>query len=210
MRGLLLKDFYMALKYCKIFFILMLVFIGLTTMGTDNLFTMTYAVFLAGALPVTLFAYDEQQGWERYNKAFPYTKAEIVSSKYVFGLLAELIMVAVTILASLIWMVIRGTIDPEALLFTACFACTYGLIASALIFPFVFRFGAQKGRLAFIGLIVLLCSGIGAINSQKVRTGFSMLYTQGTELLIVPVLIGLAVYGLSWALSIALYRKRES
>lgn len=210
MKGLLLKDFYMSLKYCKVFFLLMLVFIGITAMNTENLFTMTYAVFLAGSIPITLLAYDEQQGWKHYNKALPYTKAEIVSSKYIFCLFAQIIMIVLTLIASSIYMVLRGSVNLSPLFFTTIFACTYGLLTPALLFPFVFRFGPQKGRLVFIALLVLLCSGITTTNSTRFRTGFALLYEQNVRLLVLPLLAGLAVFAISWVFSIMLYPKYES
>lgn len=210
MKGLLLKDFYMSLTYCKVFFLLMLVFIGITAMNTENLFTMTYAVFLAGSIPITLLSYDEQQGWKHYNKALPYTKAEIVSSKYIFSLFAQILMIVLTFIASSIYMVLRGSVNLSLLFFTTMFACTYGLLTPAFLFPIIFRFGPQKGRLVFIALLVLLCSGITTTNSIRFRTGFTLLYEQNARLLVLPVLAGLAVFAISWVFSIMLYPKYES
>ena len=64
MKGLLLKDFYMAAKYCR-------------------------ACLLCGMIPVNLLAYDERSRWLEYSGTLPYTKAQIVSGKYLVGIIVQ-------------------------------------------------------------------------------------------------------------------------
>ena len=54
MKGLLLKDFYMSWKYCRIVFLMMLIFLAVSATGDDNMFFMIYPMMVASIVPTTL------------------------------------------------------------------------------------------------------------------------------------------------------------
>lgn len=87
MKGLLLKDIYMAVKYCRVYFLIAVVF-AVAFVWSDNFFLAVYPVFLVGALSVNLLSYDEKCKWSLYAGTFPYTRTQLVSVKYIVTLLA--------------------------------------------------------------------------------------------------------------------------
>ena len=89
MKGLLLKDFYMAAKYCRAFLLLVIVFLAVSIWGDENVFFVIYPVLIAGMIPVTLYSYDEREKWTLYSGTLPYTRTQFVSSKYLVGLFFE-------------------------------------------------------------------------------------------------------------------------
>ena len=63
MRGLLLKDIYMAAKYCRAYLLLAVVFIPVSFASSENLFMIFYPCLLCGMIPVNLLGYDERSRW---------------------------------------------------------------------------------------------------------------------------------------------------
>ena len=59
MRALLLKDWYMARKYCDSYLFIVLVFLVLSFVS-DNVIFYTYPCMMTGLLPYTLYSYDER------------------------------------------------------------------------------------------------------------------------------------------------------
>ena len=108
MKGLLLKDWYMIQKYCRSYILITAVFIGISLANGENLFFTFYPCMLCGMIPVTLLGYDERSGWMQYSGTMPYAKEQIVSEKYLIGILVQLTMLLVTGIAQATKMMIAG------------------------------------------------------------------------------------------------------
>ena len=96
MKGLLLKDWYMMRKYCRIYLVICLGFLFLSLMDSENMFFVFYPCLLTGIVPVNLLAYDERSRWLQYSGTLPYTRAQIVSGKYLIGLLIQAAVLSAT------------------------------------------------------------------------------------------------------------------
>ena len=73
--------------------------------------------------------------------------------------------------------------------------------------PILFRFGAEKGRLAYLIFIGVICGGITALSLSASSKNVSAA-TMPTPTL--GLCVGaIMLYILSWRLSVALYQKRE-
>lgn len=88
-----------------------------------------------------------------------------------------------------------------------------GLIGPATTLPFMFRFGAEKGRIAYFAVIILLCGGSAAFGSIQVPGGENIpgagafMPQAGVSLLM--AVLALLIYAVSWKLSIVFYEKKE-
>ena len=57
MKGLLLKDTYMAVRLCRMFLLLDVVFLGVWMFGDGDLFFLTYPCLLTTMVAMTLISY---------------------------------------------------------------------------------------------------------------------------------------------------------
>jgi hypothetical protein len=73
----------MTVKYCRIFFCHTV----LSAFSFGRRVSVSFPPFRFDGrmLPVTLLSYDEKEKWHIYSGTFPYSRAQIVSSKYVFA-----------------------------------------------------------------------------------------------------------------------------
>ena len=209
MKGLLLKDFYMAAKYCRTYILIGIVFIAVSFAGTsgENMFFVFYPCLLCGMIPVNLLAYDERSRWLEYSGTLPYTKAQIVSGKYLVGIIVQGAMLLAVGIAHAVRMNLAGTfqLGEFALFMAVIFAMA--TVTSSISLPFMFRWGVEKGRIAYYCMIGFVCAA-GYLGSAFFTGGTQLAVGRGV-LFAVLCLIGAGVYAASWLASIALYQKRE-
>lgn len=214
MKGLLLKDFYMAAKYCRAFLLLVIVFLAVSIWGDENVFFVIYPVLIAGMIPVTLYSYDEREKWTLYSGTLPYTRTQFVSSKYLVGLFFETAVFAVSIAIQIFRMTASGGFSWEKLFYTVTIFVVLGPLGPSLLLPFVFKFGAEKGRIAFYVVIGALCAaGTFFSNAADAQLAGAGLRTSGEVesvwIFAVLCIASVFVYILSWRLSVVFYSKRD-
>lgn len=206
MKGLLLKDFYMITKYCKAFALVVVVFFAVSLAGEDNLFFLIYPCMISGMIPVTLLSYDERSHWNVYSGVLPFTKAQLVSVKYIIGLLMAMPVLVLAVITQAIRMFMLHMFMPKETMLLMVILLAVACLAPALVLPFMFRFGTEKGRIAYYIIIAVLCSA-----SLIVSNVFQPQASAEMSLYSVLAMLGGAVllYVLSWLLSIRLYQRRE-
>lgn len=207
MKGLLLKDFYMMFKYCRIYLLMVIVFAAVSFVNSDTLLFAFYPCMLCGMIPAALLSYDERSKWLQYSATMPYTKAQIVSGKYLIGLCIQAAMLLVTGIVQALRMNLNDVFSLEAYLSLMMLLAAMSLLTSSITLPFMFKLGVEKGLMAYYVMIGMVCGG-SVIASSVLEE--SMAQEIGLNA-VLPVLclVGVGVYALSWYLSIVFFRKRE-
>ncbi len=204
MKGLLLKDWYLTLKYARFLMLFAVIY------GVAGVFRQDFAAFsilpvmMIALLPQTLVSYDEREKWTVYAQALPVSRAQYVTEKYLFGACCYAVYLAVLALLHLA----AGTEDYGTL-FAMQFSI--GLLAPSVLLPLLFRFGSEKGRMAyliviaaFFGAAMVLMQGASLVG----RGGVTAIVSGALPALVLcPIMV--AVYVLSWRIAIAMYQKRE-
>lgn len=207
MKGLILKDLYMAVKYFRNYLLVLAVFLAVSFVQEDNLFFAFYPFLLCGMIPVNLLAYDERSHWDIYCGTLPVTRDMVVSAKYLIGLLIQGVVFLVTAIGQAFRFSRGGSFDAESYLVLMSLMAMLSLFSSSITLPFMFKLGVEKGRMAYYVMIFIVCGGAGiagfAFNEQLQATiPFGAVLALG-------VLLSAAVYAGSWYLSIVFYRRRE-
>lgn len=205
MKGLLLKDWYLGKKTLIATLFIMIIF-AVVTVISDNNYFMVYSVVLGGMIPVTLISYDEKSSWNTYSLTMPYTRAQIVSEKYIVAM----IILAVSVISLGIGLVVRAemskAVNLDSVFATLGMLSVVGVIAPSIMLPVIFKFGVDKGRFVYYIIIIALSSGIASIMEINERINFNISAHTFGSLLILTSLIIMAV---SWRLSIIFYEKRD-
>ena len=207
MKGLLLKDWYMMKKYCRYYLFVSIGFIILSMMSSGNMFFVFYPCLLCGMIPVNLLGYDERSRWTEYVGTLPYTKTQIVSAKYLIGLFTQIALLTVICIVQGVKMGIEGTFVMKEFLVLMMLLLVMASVASSLTLPFVFKYGVEKGRMAYYIMIGIVCAG--SIISSNLLSGGIQAEIKLNGILSIICLVGIGIYALSWYLSIAFYKKRE-
>ena len=205
MKGLILKDLYMMKRYMRSYLLMMVLFMGIAAMDPGNMFFVYYPCMLSGMAPTSLLGYDERSKWEAYAGTMPCTRAQIVSVKYLLGVILLTVVLVLTAIVQGIMMLPGG--DWAGYLILLEMLVILGCVSSSVTMPFMFKFGVEKGRMAYYVMIGLICAGSG-IAGSLFNSGIQ--YIPGSNV-VMPLLTlaAMGVYALSWWLSIRFYEKRE-
>lgn len=160
---------------------------------------------------MNLLTYDQSVGWVEYGRTLPVSKKTLVAEKYLIGLFCAAAAVVIGGLFVTVIPLHTGTTpDKDALSLLAGSVCAI-LLINGISLPLLYRFGAEKARmiyvLTFAGLGALLGGG-GAVMDELQQNG------PGSGPLPVPLWLAavlllavLALYAVSWRVSVAWYGK---
>ena len=204
MKGLLLKDFFTLSKSLRIFLVLILLF---ACMPGYNM--AIFAVVYASLLPVTALSYDERCKWDTLAAMSPYSPAEMVISKYLLGYVGILLASILALTVHSVYGLFSSSPDGGYISSIAGGAAS-GLLILALTLPAMYKFGVEKGRIAFFVILAVTfgaVAGLSALADKGELTRFSLQMGTGTGIVILLAVLLLNV--LSILLSIRFYSRRE-
>ena len=207
MKGLLLKDWYMMKIYCKSYYFITGVFVALSLVSNGNMFFVFYPCLLCGMIPVNLLGYDERSRWMQYSGTMPYTKAQIVSVKYLIGLLAQLTILLVMGVAQAVKMMIAGNFILGEFAVLMLLMLIVSTLTSSIPLPFIFRLGVEKGRTAYYVMVGFVCGA--SVLASGLFGGQLGIEMKPNLVLAILAVVGIGIYIFSWYLSVVFYKKRE-
>lgn len=207
MKGLLLKDWYMVKKYCRAYLLITIVFVAVSFVSDGNMFFVFYPCLLCGMIPVNLLGYDERSRWMQYSGTLPYTKTQIVSGKYIIGLLAQLTILVVTGVAQAAKMIVAGNFVFGDFIVLMLLMLIVSTFTSSISLPFMFKLGVEKGRTAYYIMIGFVCGA--SVLASSIFRGQLNSEIQPNMILTVLAIIGIGVYIFSWYMSVVFFKRRE-
>lgn len=148
MKGLLLKDVYTLGRQVRIYLALIVIF---ALLPGDSMYS--FAVMYAAMLPYTALAYDERSHWDQLARMLPCTPRQLAVSKYLLGWLAVAAAALLSAAGGLVTGLTGGG-DPAARLLGLPAVAGAALLLMAVTLPLMFRFGVERGRMAFLLLMM--------------------------------------------------------
>ena len=203
MKGLFLKDIYVAKKNLRTFLVMILAFsLGSLAAKDSGNFFLCYGLVLMPGITMSLISYDERYHWDSYAGAMPLSREQMVTEKYLLHLGMVLVWLPVLLLLQHFQSVPAFGGSPLALLVAGL---NLGLLLPGILLPIIFAVGTEKGRAGYY--IVLFGGMILATVSEELTslTGYVPEAVSSVFLVLLPA----AVYVLSWRIAIRLYEKRS-
>ena len=155
MKALIQKDFYVIWKQMRIF-VLVMVLLSMV----NSAFNTVFLVVWCSMLPYTAMAYDERSHWNQMAAMMPYSRRDIVLSKYVLGWLC----IAAAGVLCLALQAVSGIFSGNApSVLTLLASLCLGIICLDITLPAVLRFGVERGRMLFMVLIFGVAVSVGAL-----------------------------------------------
>lgn len=167
MRGLLTKDIRLILGQRQFLAVMLLMSIFFVMQGTNAAFGVGYLTMLVGMLTVTTVAYDEYNNGAAFLFTMPFSRRSYVAEKYVLGIgLGGLSCLVITVLAIALEQMRQSGMDVAEFVSSSVTVYLALELMLALMLPIQFKFGSERGRLAFalVGVAAVTCIlGIGKI-----------------------------------------------
>lgn len=153
--------------------------------------------------------YDEKDKANMLLNSLPYTRKEIVSSKYIEAILILIPVIAISVLGNTI---MNG--GELTVTFTSLFACIIGtMMFTAFYLPFTYKFSQQYLMIAtsfLIGLVIVFMPAINRFVMTKFSTQINDLKSvSDVQLIGVIGVISILIYAVSWKMSISIYSKKS-
>lgn len=161
MKGLFIKDC-QILKKQKTFFLVILIFAFIQLLffeGQDN-FSILFVTLTSTMMTISTISYDEFDNGLLFLFTLPISKKTYAKEKYVFGgVYTAFSCLFITLLNILIGLVHQDMIT--LIVINACIALYMALLIMSLMIPIQLKFGAEKGRIVMILVVMVgfaLCS----------------------------------------------------
>lgn len=219
MKGIIQKDIYMLTTHLKfqlftiIIYCVCFSFIGSGTLGM-------LGIFLAALLSNSLFLIDEKNKWNKFALTLPYSRKDIVLSRYILAALLSLGAAVLYALSGTAVMAIIKSAYPEAMpigsfVGFAVIAFSMSILAISILLPATIKFGFEKSRyiLILIGAVCGIIYGLGhayineAINNCSYEMQERAL--SNVTLYVGALIISLICFAVSAAISIKIFSNKE-
>lgn len=207
MKGLLLKELYLSWAHFKVYLVMVLAFSLLSAADPGNFFLVFYPCMLCGMIPVNLIAYDERSKWDVYTALLPFTRAQIVASKYLVGIIGQAVILTLVAAVNTVRMALSGGVDWQYLFDLMGIMIMLAAVSVSLPLPFIFKMGVEKGRMGYYVMIGL--AGVGSGVAGGLLGDNVAAFTLPALAVPIMILVGIGVYALSWWLSVRFYENRE-
>ncbi|MGN0337963.1 MAG: ABC-2 transporter permease [Lachnospiraceae bacterium] len=215
MRGLLEKDFRL-LKGQKNFFLLILFITILLSLNSEDNFAVTYLTFIAGFLTISSFGYDDNGNCMPFLLTLPVSRTLYVKSKYLLGFLLTFIgWLAGMVISMITAFLHKAPPTAEAVLFQLAWVFLW-MIMLSFVLPMLFKFGAEKGRMATLAMMLVFMAIVFVFTKLAEELGMDVdacLDALASQQIVVLV-AGMAVVALimvliSYSISAKIVQKKE-
>ena len=205
MIALLKKDVFVMDKQMRVLVILALIF---NLIPSTNGFGSTYAMLIALMLPISTVSYDERCKWDRYAAMLPWSPCQIVGSKYILSCGAFLLGMVLILLGKYAQILYGNTVDWQE---TLALYLVLIAVMTAVVYPLVYRFGSEKGRLVmvavFIAIFILGGGLMMVVGLEQLISGMGAL--PAPVLAVIAAAVVVAGTFLSYRLSVKFYLRRR-
>ncbi len=193
MKGLLIKDFRLLLQQ-KYFLLIMLLAAIVLNFQIGEAFAIGYLTSVCSFFAISSAIYDESENGYPFLLTLPVMRETFVREKYVFAVLCNIGTWLIAVLMAGTSKIISEGSFPEIKFHSGIvLVIPLFLVFAAIVFPFQFKFGADRGKFVFLialGVIFLIgyvASKVFAalgFDWERMFDSLSILWGGMTELLI--------------------------
>ena len=221
MTGFILKDILCLRKVLRSYVLIFGVYALMVATGVWSVSVLVgFLSLMVTMLPFTCFNVDHAAKWDTYGLALPVSRNKIVGARY----LALLLLLAVCAVISLLvgaGMLLSGRgEDVSVTLLTALVCLGLGTLINAPMLPLIYWFGAERARIIFFalffgvsGLGTLWLVPMGGAEWLKAVINNTDAFYQSEAFVAAAALVFLAVslalLGVSYLISCAIYKRKE-
>lgn len=215
MKGLLLKDFLQLKTYVKSMSIILIMysFMIFSEENVNSMMSLATTIFmiLGTMIALSTFTRDEKGNINRYLLTLPVDKKDLVKEKYALCLITILIGALFGTIISLV--AIKLTAKPfpniEDFLSSVLGGITGVSLLVGLQIPFMYKFGAEKGRISIYVLAIIIIFISSIPNLFHWHINFTIPTIMDKLLPIVLLLIIAMIYLVSYFISLKIVEKKD-
>ena len=211
MLGLLYKDFYTAKKELMLTGFMALVFLLYNlVIGQKEMLGPSIGVLVSvgSMVPTYSIHYDKVNGWNKFVCASPISRTQVVLSKYISGMFSVVLMNLLIVVNN--W----GAGSPLPVWSYPLFLCL-ALFIQAVMIPVCLKLGQNMVVVVFMLMVFLPIAILFGLNrlgiwtDAGIQSAFDFLQQNTMVLVTVGSIVAVALYILSFFLTLYFYKKME-
>ncbi|EOS61116.1 hypothetical protein C815_00681 [Firmicutes bacterium M10-2] len=205
MKGLFVKDFYIALQN-KILLLLSIVLVAvmLTILRQSIYFIVPYLSFMLITDALGTISYDEYNNGFKALFTLPFTRSQYVQEKYILVLIAGiLIPFAFCVIA-----VLCSSITFSELTLLLISMLTLTVFMGAIAIPCYLKFGIEKGKMVNLAILMFTIMIINFLSDPEILLSQQALF-QNQVVLWLIIAIMLILLALSYRVAITIMNRKE-
>ena len=208
MLGMIKKEICLIKGNLKTFIAIILIYLGFMFMNDSNFSFMI--PFMIAMIGISTFNYDDFYNWHTYLTTFPNGKINAVKGKYISIFSLTILASLLALLISIIIGNIQGNLNLEeatSFLFGTSFAL---IILMSILFPLLFKFGAEKGKIMIIAVSFLM-AGLVTLFTKYIKIDISTNFINFLDKygIFIFGFISLIFIYVSYTISKKIYLKKE-
>lgn len=208
MKALVYKDLLAVWNYCRTYLLMCAAFLLASAFVMQYSFLEMYPLIFVGMLINTLIAFDERDKWDRLLLTMPVTRKQYVTAKYLTGLILQGTVLVLTAAAHAIQLFLTVGFQWNVFWVDFSMLLLLAFAAPSVMPPLVFKYGSEKGRMAYLIIVGCVCgvviAGLNIVNKLDLSQTLAELHFEP-----IVAVLGALIYLGSWRLSIHWYEKRE-
>lgn len=208
MLGLIKKDLLMTKGNLKSLAIILIIF-SLMALSQNNDLSF-FPIFISVMLSISTFSYDEYNNWNSYAITFPNGRKNLIKAKYLSALFLSAIAAILSIGLLIGIGIINNNLNFQEILSSMLIAFFSIGLTIAIMYPIIFKFGVEKGRMAiFIGIFII--TAIVGILIKKIKISIPqniLSFLNHNYLILLSILILILLLA-SYKISVHIYSKKE-
>ncbi len=212
MKALIWKDLYCMRGFLKQVVATEAILLGIGVTMNNPAMIAFALLFLSLSLIQASMSVDEKNRWERYALTMPFSRRDMVASKYVLLTAIAVVMGILLMLLNMVLAAVRGEdLTATAAAYLAV-AAVYLMIYEVSL-PFLYKLGVERGRYVMMGIMVAPVFCVALI-AKCLPPEASQRAAELAGAYIWPLLgaaVAAAAVGMyvSYRVSLAIYRKKE-
>ena len=208
MTGMLKKDLLMIKNNQKMILVFLVIYLFYSIIfHMDMTFPL---VFMGWTIGMSTFSYDDYNNWHAYATSLPQGKINIVKSKYITSTGLIILCTVISLLMNFITGSVQGTLNIEESLSTILEALFSMELCMVLSYPFLFKYGAEKGRFVMF-IFIMGIVGAALLTTQVIKPELpaSLLAFLEYYFPIIFIVLSVLMIAISYHVSKKIYLKRE-
>ena len=208
MIGLIKKDLLMIKSNLKLVIVMLFVFFIMALQGGFNISFIP--PFIIVMIFMSTFSYDEYNKWDAYAITLPNVRKNVVKSKYIATIILTLLAIIITIILNILVGIISNSLDIDNSISTLV-GCSFGIVCiQAIMYPLIFKYGIEKGRIGLFTLTFAIVGIIGLLSRLiKVDIPTNIIsFLDNYWFIIIPMVL-IIILLISYKISEKIYLKKE-
>lgn len=208
MTGLIKKDLLMIKSNLKMILVILFVFFIMALQGKFDISFVP--AFIVVMLFMSTFSYDEFNKWDAYAVTLPNGRKNVVKSKYIASLLLTFVTIILTIILNSLVGLINSNLEFDKFISTMM-GCVFGVILiQSIMYPFIFKYGMEKGRIGLFVISFAIVGIIGLLSSVlKINIPTNVVTFLDNYWFVITPLISIILLLVSYKISEKIYLKKE-